>query len=232
MFRWIDSDVTPFAYDRLLSNLASFANPAAGGTEAESGPFASLSEVEDELREIDMEVYDNKWSAHGGGKWADLPLEHREVKWASWETVNRFRMWEGRFEKTLKVLGFENDDSYEVLNLRFQRHMWRLMMNNNEQLWNEDPKMKPEECHMVMDQVERLLSMTSARMRVFTVHSKFIPALIVVYGSCADTAIRRRVIALLRTRRRREIVWDSEEVAQFLEADLERCLAAENHRVA
>ncbi|CAG9955434.1 unnamed protein product, partial [Clonostachys rosea f. rosea IK726] len=146
MFRWIDSDVTPFAYDRLLSNLASFANPAAGGTEAESGPFASLSEVEDELTEIDMEVYDNKWSAHGGGKWADLPLEHREVKRASWETVkNRFLVWEGRFEKTLKVLGLENDDSYEVLNLRFQRHMWRLMMNNNEQLWDEDPKMKPED---------------------------------------------------------------------------------------
>ncbi|CAH0038693.1 unnamed protein product [Clonostachys solani] len=227
LFRGIGSDVTPFTYDKLLSNLASFANPAAGDSEAADKPFASLEEVWDELAEIEMQMYDTEWAAEEGGKWADVPLEHREVERASWETVKkRFLVWEARFEQTLEALGLESDESYEVLNLRLQRHMWRLMVDDDEEeSWDADPTMEPDECAKVMDQVERLLSMTPSTMRVFTLHADLIPALIVVYGSCTDTAVRRRAITLLRLRRRREIVWDSEEIAQFLEADLERCLA-------
>ncbi|KXJ87259.1 hypothetical protein Micbo1qcDRAFT_167614 [Microdochium bolleyi] len=48
-----------------------------------------------------------------------------------------------------------------------------------------------------------------------------------LYVHCGDDAVRARVISMLRAQRRRELIWDSAAMADFLERDLKKRLAGQ-----
>lgn len=231
LFRGIGAEVTFFTESRLLSDMGSYAFPL-------SQEIESIEHMDEELSKIEMQMFDVEWTddrdkayihRHDVENLTPEQLAHREQERATWRTIRvNFERWEKRFDRTLLTLTPEERESLIVLTLQFQRRMWRQMTDGDdteESYWDEDDiYITVEDANSLLDDVERLLLMSPATTRTFTLRADFVPALTVIYGGCTDVAVRRRAIGLLRLRRRREIVWDSENVAKFLEADLESCL--------
>ena len=63
---------------------------------------------------------------------------------------------------------------------------------------------------------------SKSKQPVYGLKTDLTTALYQLYVFCADEAVRRRIISMLRSRRRREILWDSLELANFLEVDMAR----------
>ncbi|CAH0044328.1 unnamed protein product [Clonostachys solani] len=220
VFRGLGSVVNMFNEDKIIPDLAPYAQ-LPKGYEDPTKPYESLDEAEQALAHLDLFLSDMH-CAHDNSE-GPFPERLKEINEETFQILGRrFRKWEARFEKTLETL--RPPHSYEHLNLKLQRQLWAQMMK---QPYGEEPIIDVEQCMSFMDQVEELLEMTNPTQRVFTAKADLIPVLVVVYGSCPVAKVRKRAIALLRLRSRREGFWDSGEAADFLQLDLDKCLAGQ-----
>jgi len=84
----------------------------------------------------------------------------------------------------------------------------------------EPADLTPEECSALLDQVD-LLWYSPTRPK-YGLKVDLLTAIYQLYVYCEDEDVRRRIIGMLRARRRREIIWDSAALADFLEKDMAR----------
>ncbi|VUC29844.1 unnamed protein product [Clonostachys rosea] len=218
VFRGLGAVANMFNEDKIIPDLASYAE-LPRGYEDPTRPYKSLDEAEQALAHLDLVLSDIHCTYDDSE--GPFPERLKEMNEETFQALGkRFRKWEARFETTLESLGPPR--SYKLLNLKLQRDLWAQMIK---QPYGEEPVIGVEKCMSFMDQAEELLEMTNPTQRVFTANADLIPVLVVVYGSCPVVDVRKRAIALLRLRSRREGFWDSYEAADFLQLDLDKCLA-------
>ena len=75
-----------------------------------------------------------------------------------------------------------------------------------------------ETFHSILDDAETLINqLASVSHPVFSLQADTVPPLVYICDLNSDPAIQQRAINLLRSMKRREGIWDSQEVADYLE---------------
>ncbi|KAH8694346.1 hypothetical protein BGZ61DRAFT_532441 [Ilyonectria robusta] len=83
---------------------------------------------------------------------------------------------------------------------------------------DEEDDLERQDCEYILNLAELLVrSGGSEAHPIFTWHADLIPPLYLVGLSSGDADIQQRTTTLLRSMRRREGIWDSQEVAEILE---------------
>ncbi|VUC25785.1 unnamed protein product [Clonostachys rosea] len=217
LFRALGSIVNAFGENRILSDLTVYAKPVYGSNDPNQ-PYDSLAKAMDELTLLELELSDITFLEEGAiDERSCEEIEKQEQVYDA--VIQRYRIWDKRLEETVRVLSPSED--FVFLNIKVQQAMWQLVLACE---FEEEPELQPEQCWPLLDMIEKLLIMTPSTQRTFALRGDLIPPLIGIYGTCKDFSVRRRAITLLRLRRRKELVWDGEEAANFLENDLKMCL--------
>ncbi|KAJ3549258.1 hypothetical protein NM208_g594 [Fusarium decemcellulare] len=128
-----------------------------------------------------------------------------------------FAIWNARFELTKK--------EKETVRLSPEEQRALAFLNMHQSIWSALVKLETieeeftrEDSEMILERAEVLIKMEEqAKRPTFAFNGYLIPALSIVCGSCRDIDIQRRSISLLRSVRRREGIWDSQEVADVYE---------------
>ncbi|CAI6101286.1 unnamed protein product [Clonostachys chloroleuca] len=219
LFRALGSIVNAFGENKILSDLTVYAKPMHGPGDPNQ-PYDSLTKAMDDLTLLELELSDIQCPEEEAIKRDSGLEEERDRQQQVYDAViERFLIWDKRFSETEKVMS--PSDNYDFLNLKVQQAMWQLVL---EEKFDEEPELQPGECWPLLDMIEKMLIMTPSTQRTFALRADLIPPLIGIYGACKDFSVRRRTITLLRLRRRKELVWDGEEAADFLENDLKMCM--------
>ncbi|CAH0054625.1 unnamed protein product [Clonostachys solani] len=219
LFRALGSIVNAFGENKILSDLTVYAKPMRGPDDPNQ-PYDSLVKAMDDLTLLELELSDIQCPEEEAISKNPEKEEERDRQQQVYDAViKRFLVWEKRFTETVKVMS--PSDNYDFLNLKVQQAMWQLVL---EEEVDEDFELPAEQCWPLLDMIEKMLIMTPSTQRTFALRADLIPPLIGIYGVCKDFSVRRRAITLLRLRRRKELVWDGEEAADFLENDLKMCM--------
>ncbi|GKU10790.1 unnamed protein product, partial [Fusarium langsethiae] len=114
-----------------------------------------------------------------------------------------------------------------IVNLRIQHKLWEVLLDGE---CNEDEaNIDPTECNLLLDQVEQLWC--NPANPCFGLKIDLTAALYQLYVYCTDDQVQHRIIALLRSKKRREIIWDSGDLADFLEKDMwQRAIGLQTER--
>jgi hypothetical protein len=219
-FHAITSQLSFFADDRLFPDLTGFMVPMKK-YENSTSKLRDLDEAEDVLNSLDdvlnsMEcdtVCEVMSEAECEGEWESLR--------------KRVHTWSTEFGELVKKIPRQSEDKNtrkRILNLKLQQRLWELLVDHdvphdpNCHSPPPAPRITSEECNELLDMVEVLWKDTSQPS--FALKTDLITAVYQFYVFCPDPVVRQRIIALLRSRRRREIIWDSFDMAMFLETDM------------
>jgi hypothetical protein len=112
----------------------------------------------------------------------------------------------------------------KIINLRIQYKLWELLLNgenlgvgyNNQ----HTAQLDTADCNLLLDDLECLWS--KSKRPSYGLKTDLTTALFQLYVFYDDETVRRRIICMLRARKRREILWDSLQLADFLETDMAR----------
>ncbi|RFN49037.1 hypothetical protein FIE12Z_6677 [Fusarium flagelliforme] len=221
IFHAISSQVAIFAEDRIFPDVTHLLMPPKKQRRKTNGEFRDLDEAEDIMNKFDDMINHISWDLEQD--WED---EESECV-AQWVKLREGVLtWETQFNRLLSRINTD-DFKERILNLRIQHKLWEVLLEGE---CNEDQAaITPQDCNVLLDQVQQLWCNPS--------HSHFglkidlTAALYQLYVYCEDDAVRQRIITMLRSQRRREIVWDSGELADFLERDLwQRALGFQEER--
>ena len=136
------------------------------------------------------------------------------------ELYERFRRWAARFDRT--NFQFANgtpspSERHDLTAMRLARKLWLTIIDSGlpyPQLLDQFNDLFNE----VIDEAEVLLKTThSSTVPVFTLQADIVPHVAYVCELTSDPAIQQRAIDLLRSVKRREGIWDSHEVAEYLQ---------------
>ncbi|KAF5661441.1 hypothetical protein FHETE_8503 [Fusarium heterosporum] len=216
IFHAIASQVAIFSQGRLFPDVTHLL-PADLVENCPTGEFQNLDEAEDVMNRFDDCVSHISWDLDQN--WDDEESECN-TKWRILE--QDVRDWEFRFETLVNKLMSSGRpfDQEKLLNLRIQHKLWQLMIYNECTDGETETGLDSVECNILLDQLEKLWC-NPTRPR-FGLKIDLTAALYQLYVYCSDTLVRQRIIFLLRYHRRREIVWDSVHLADFLARDLAR----------
>ena len=216
IFCRIGVDVTLFTEYTLLPDLTPYTEPLLGNGDI-SQPFPSLSAAESSLEEL--KILFSRYCEECSG---DDGAECRFWELPGWkQLMTQFDGWSIRYHLTPKGLLSENpspQERYRSHLLDLERRLWYVTFHDE---MGEASKQGPS-CylyHDILDQVELLQSLSTTSCPIFSLKADIVAAIILAYTFCPSADVRQRAIALLRSRDRREIVWDSGDVADFLETD-------------
>jgi hypothetical protein len=222
MFHAISSQVTLFSDDYLLPDLTN--HMASMKKYKHPAPkLRDLDEAEDVLNSFDDTLaYITRDIAQD---WEDDSSDCNK----QWQILSQqVEAWRVDFESLIKyttIGGCSFQTRKRILNLKLQHRLWELLIDEENSACSEqaepsqdDKKLTPAECNHLLDDIERLWG--SSPQPEFGLKTDLITAIYQLYVFCPDTFVRRRIISILRSKKRREIVWDSFELAEFLESDL------------
>ncbi|KAH7324208.1 hypothetical protein B0I35DRAFT_158111 [Stachybotrys elegans] len=228
-FHAITSQLSLFLETRIFPDLTGFMVPMKKYKDSGT-KLRDLDEAEDALNSLDdvlaSMVYDDCTCE---------PISKSECA-AQWAVLReKVRTWSTGFDCLLKQVPRRDQDSHtkKILNLKVQQRMWEIVVgddDDDDDFCDADcsdvdcgegpptPKITTAECNEILDKVE-ILWKDAVRPR-FGLKADLITAAYQLYVFCPDVSVRHRIIALLRSRRRREIMWDSFDMAMFLEEDM------------
>ncbi|CAM1508911.1 Fc.00g026500.m01.CDS01 [Cosmosporella sp. VM-42] len=221
IFCRIGADVTLFTEHTLLPDLSGWAEPLQGNGDI-SQPFPSLSVAESTLEELNI-LFSQYWEECNGANGDEC----RPWELPGWkQLMTRFDDWSIRYHLTPKALLLESSspqERYRAHLLELERRLWYVTFHDE---MGEDSKRGPSRhlYYEILDQVELLQNLSTAAHPIFSLKADIVAAIILAYTFCPDADVRQRAVTLLRTQRRREIVWDSRDVAEFLEEDFKNRL--------
>ncbi|KAF5665556.1 hypothetical protein FDENT_12575 [Fusarium denticulatum] len=216
IFHAIASQVAIFSPERVFPDVTHLLMPAAKKQKRIEGEFRNLDEAEDVMNKFDDMVNHISWDL-------DQEWENEESECnTQWSILREnVQTWQCQFEILVNKLsaGKEPIDSEKVLNLRIQHKLWELLIEEESSV-DEDVEahLDPAECNILLDQLEKLWCNPS-RPR-FGLKIDLTAALFQLYVYCTDENVRHRIIFMLRAQSRREIIWDSGQLADFLENDM------------
>ena len=134
----------------------------------------------------------------------------------------RFRRWARRFDRT--TFTFANGkrtqaEQHELVSMRIARKLWMAVIDHDDKV--VIPTSNPEYnsiFNQILDEAEELVKELAAVSHpVFSLQADTVPPLAYICDLNSDPAIQQRAINLLRSVKRREGIWDSQEVADYLE---------------
>lgn len=226
MFHAISSQVSLFSDGRIFPDLTSSMAPMKKYKEP-AATFRDLDEAEDVMNCFDDHLTHICWDLPQD--WEDDDSEVNK----QWNILTKqIEAWKPHFEGILKDFPADRPNSQQrkrVVNLKVQHKIWELLIDQDpctdddiEQRSDERERQKlsAEECNTLLDEMECLWGNTNQPQ--FGLKVDLITANFQLYAYCPDITVRRRIISILRSRRRREIAFDSRQLADFLELDLER----------
>ncbi|KAH7233660.1 hypothetical protein BKA59DRAFT_320102 [Fusarium tricinctum] len=214
IFHAISSQVAIFSPERVFPDVMHLLPPTKEQKKL-TEEFRDLDEAEDVMNKFDDCVNHISWDLDQD--WEDETSECN-TKWKMLkEDVDE---WERQFEVLVQKLTKCGQwiDQEKVLNLRIQHKLWELLINNESEENESDTGLDATECNLLLDQLEQLWC-NPARPR-FGLKIDLTAALYQLYVYCDDIAVRQRIILLLRSHTRREIIWDSAQLADFLDMDM------------
>ncbi|KAJ4117518.1 hypothetical protein NW768_010881 [Fusarium equiseti] len=183
--------------------------------------FRDLDEAEDVMNKFDDVINHISWDLEQD--WDD---EESECV-ACWVKLRQdVATWETQFNQLLSRIDI-NESKETILNLRIQHKLWEVLLDG--ECNEEQAAITPQDCNTLLDQVQRLWC--SPGHSHFGLKIDLTAALYQLYVYCEDGDVRQRIITMLRSQRRREIVWDSSQLADFLERDMwQRALGFQEER--
>jgi hypothetical protein len=225
MFHAISTQVAIFSDTRVFPDVTQFIIPMKKYT-TPSGKLRDLDEAEDVLNSFDDVLAVMEWDLDQD--WEDAASECNKLR----EILRqRVEIWHHQFTAIVNNLaecGQYQNHLERIVNLKIQQKLWEVLLNqdclttddddNGDD--DDDPKanLSATECKILLDDLDQLWS--NSKRPHYGLKTDLIAALFQLYVYCADQTVRRRVIYILRSRRRREILWDSVELADFLEMDM------------
>ncbi|KAJ9413980.1 hypothetical protein QL093DRAFT_2070685 [Fusarium oxysporum] len=127
-----------------------------------------------------------------------------------------FAVWNSRFELTKKDKKFARlspEDKRALGYLNMYQSTWSALVK----LETAEDEFSRKDGEEILQCADNLIRKEQARTPIFAFNGYLILTLFVVAGSCRDYDIQSRSISMLRSLRRREGTWDSQEVADFYE---------------
>lgn len=233
MFHAISGQVGLFSEDRIFADVRHFLVPK----KKHRGRLRDLVEAEDVMNSFDDDIGHITWDLDHD--WEDDNSEC--IK--QWETLRqRLKTWDHQFLTIVKKLmdsGEYSENVERIANLKIQHKLWELLLDGPDSSVEFECSKSPTEgsvesecrepptaildaaeCDLLLDDLECLWSKSNRPL--YGLKTDLTTALFQFYVFCIDDSVRRRIICMLRSRRRREILWDSLELADFLERDMAR----------
>ncbi|KAI5467621.1 hypothetical protein BGZ63DRAFT_371689 [Mariannaea sp. PMI_226] len=135
------------------------------------------------------------------------------------ESVSHFYYnWSDRFDRLksqVDMKALTKRDQHRLMTLSMEQAVWAALLEP----MTSDDDLRPESCDEILRRAEALVqSDFFESMPVFAFDANLIPAMTLVCTSCNDIGIQRRCVNILRSIRRREGIWDSQEMADILES--------------
>lgn len=134
----------------------------------------------------------------------------------------RFKRWARRFDRTtftFAKVGPTSDEQHELSVMKIARKLWMAVIDQGDKVTM--PTSNPEYnkvFHDILDDAERLIEeLAAVPYPVFSLQADTVPPLAFICDLNTDPGIQQRAINLLRRVKRREGIWDSHEVADYLE---------------
>ncbi|KAI9148826.1 hypothetical protein HJFPF1_10868 [Paramyrothecium foliicola] len=200
MFHVIGSQLSLFSDDRLLPDLT---------------PFSAS-----------MKKYKTQRQGYQDGE-----EENSECDRCRASLGQQVRDWSTDFNYIVEDVTISSQDfdtRKRILNLKLQHRLWEFCVDAekptslgcelDQDQHQGDQTLEPAECGQLLNEIENLWRDPS--LPAFGLKADLVTALYQLYVFCPDLTTQRRIISLLRSWRRREIVWDSIELAEFLDTDL------------
>ncbi|KPM45820.1 hypothetical protein AK830_g705 [Neonectria ditissima] len=136
-------------------------------------------------------------------------LEAMESVYLNWST--RFDLFRGELDEG----SMPKEELYRIMMLAIGQSVWAALLK----LKSFDDDLEMEACEEILRRAEALVqSEVFGSIPVYSFDANLIPAISLVCTSCKNIGIQRRGVRLLRSIRRREGIWDSQEVADILDA--------------
>jgi hypothetical protein len=235
MFQAVASQVSVVSDNFLLPDLRPLAVPMKKYSSPSQG-LRDLDEAEEVLNALD-DMLSGMWSDHIGEWDGDLYDEDddfeavTEEQWTLLDTLHR--QWKIGFEDLLGRIARNPQEAQasekRILKLKNQGRLWELWLIEDcpRTIWSAlsssapSPRLSVPQANQILDELE-VLWKDSAEHPSFGLKCDFVTSFFQMYHFCHDSTVRRRVIALLRSRRRMEIFWDSFQLADILEDNLAR----------
>ncbi|KAF6785558.1 C6 zinc finger domain protein [Colletotrichum sojae] len=230
MFSCMGMDASMLVEDEVVPDLSFFTRPDDSDR---TGPITSVSEARYQLHYVELamsEAFDeatmscsascrtcpsecsSRFSTPASNSSKEAEWEEAERKFRTWCT--RFEAFEaGLAESGTKMTPAEED---ELKALRFSKRSWEVFNAHDTPCAMKDSDMS--QLAALVDMAEDvILSKPSAARPSFSLAADAVPSLSYICAYCEDPALERRIIDLLRRMRRREGMWDSQEMANLYE---------------
>lgn len=221
IFHAIGSQVGLFSSNRIFANITPFMAPKKKYNKP-AGKLRDLVEAEDVMNTFDDVVTHISWDLEQD---RDHNNSECEKQWIILR--QRLRVWDIQFRAMVKNLVGTAEyarNLERIVNLKIQYKLWELLIAEESPAFDCDNQptgqLDAVECSLLLDDLDRLWS--KSKQPLYGLKTDLTTALFQLYVFCTDVAVRRRIIRMLRSRRRREILWDSLELANFLERDMVR----------
>lgn len=206
MFSTLGVHASLFLDEPVVDDL-SFYYRVKTGLDDSNRPFSDLAEARSHLCAIEVDFNTN--------------LERSQDDWDSpglSPIYDRLRQWVERFDQSsmhVNSAKFDQAEQREYLALKLSRRLWMTAIDSADTIDDD------EAFSEVLNLVEMLALCNSNNSHpLFTLHADVVPALNFVGDTSDDPDIQRRAIRLLRSMQRREGLWDSQDVAEYLEDSL------------
>jgi hypothetical protein len=221
MFHAIGGQVGLFSPNRIFADITPFMAPKKKYNKP-AGKLRDLGEAEDVMNTFDDVVTHISWDLEQD---QDGNNSECEKQWAILR--QRLQVWDTQFRAMVRNLvrtGEYTRNLERIVNLKIQYKLWELLLADESPVdgCNNQPtgRLDAVECSLLLDDLDRLWS--KSKQPLYGLKTDLTTALFQLYVFCDDVAVRLRIISMLRSRRRREILWDSLELAGFLERDMAR----------
>jgi hypothetical protein len=184
-----------------------------------------MNTFDDEINHITWDLDQEEWDDDE----SDVNVQWRNLR----QKVDDWKIQFDTLVEDLTGKGQYGVNLEQIVNLRIQHKLWVLLMDGECLMANTDDErcadLDPTECNYLLDDLDLLWSNPS-RSR-YTLKTDLSTALFQLYVYCPDMTVRQRIIQMLRSRKRREIIWDSSGLADFLERDMiSRALGLQEER--
>ncbi|KAK1960854.1 C6 zinc finger domain-containing protein [Colletotrichum sublineola] len=221
MFISMGMDASMLIETDVIPDLTFFTQPEVI-EQSKATPFSSVFEARQCFHYVER-IIDDCWHTTPSCGSHKPPCGSETTNDAAWGIANaHFDAWSARFELFQKALPekMEPADLHELKALRFSQKSWEVF---NEQ---EGPcalkKSDMAELHRLVDMAEDLVSSPEERSRPkFALAADIVPSLAYICAFCENVDLERRIIDVLRRMKRREGMWDSQEMANLYESVLQ-----------
>ncbi|KAK2049465.1 C6 zinc finger domain-containing protein [Colletotrichum somersetense] len=250
MFICMGMDASMLIETDVVPDLSFFTQPdeALEQGEKPAAPFSSVFEARQSFHHVERmftQAFEDSWYCSIDRCWHQTPScgshkppsgSERGTNDAAWETANAcFEAWSARFDLFQRAAlpgKMEPAELHELKALRFSQRSWVVF---NEQ---EGPcalkRSDMAELHRLVDMAEDIVSSSSSSSSSserederrpwrpkFALAADIVPSLAYVCAFCDNVDLERRIIDVLRRMRRREGMWDSQEMANLYETVLQ-----------